>query len=192
MNRSQQQGTRSGRSRFHPSAWRDLPHLQNIFRESRNPSSSITWIEYSEQWQRVLTTKHEQIDFGASDAVDRSYVESWGTPSTRLCTEKLIIIQDVCSNLIRHLVEIHDISPEMFEEHVAGGDWITNEEDDINNNREVSCSLFPSLPLTILKKYRISGATTLPRGILGDWRGIMSRSDGCVRSASTPVGRRLN
>lgn len=144
MNRSQQQGTRSGRSRFHPSAWSDLPHLQNIFRESRNSLSSITCIEYSEQWQRILGAEHEQIDFGTSDAIDRSYVESLGKPSSELCTEKLIIIQDVCSDLIRHLVEIYDISPEMFEEHISGGDWMT---DDVNNNREVSCPHFLGLLL---------------------------------------------
>lgn len=146
MKRSQQQRTRSGRSRFHPSAWSDLPHLQNIFRESRSSFSSITYIEYSEQWQRVLGAKHEQIDFG-SNAVNRSYVESLGEPSSELCTEKLIIIQDVCSDLIRHLVEIYDISLEMFEEHISGGDWMTDEDDGVNNNREVSCSLFLGLRL---------------------------------------------
>lgn len=191
MSCSQQQGTGSGRSRFHPSAWSDLPHLQNIFRESRNSFSSITCIEYSEQWQCVLGAEHKQIDFGTSAAVDRSYVESLGEPSSELCTEKLIIIQGVCSDLIHYLVEIYDISPEMFEEHISGGDWMTDEGDDVNSNREVSCSLFLVFSYYI-DKYRISGATILPRGILGDWREITSRSDGCDRSVSTPGGRMLN
>lgn len=110
-------------SSFHPSAWVDLPHLQNVFLDSKTSSCSITDIEYSGQWKTILEARHVNLNFRSNGHNCRRYVESFGNPEHELCSARLIIVQDICRELINCLVEAYNISPEMFEQHISGADW---------------------------------------------------------------------
>jgi len=134
MNRQRRRAEPTNLKLFHRSAWLDLPHLQNVFCDSHNSCSSITEIEYSHQWQHILGVRHKDLDFDdkRSHLESGNYLESLTTAQHESCRRKLIIVEDVCSVLIEQLVDLFDLNPEMFEEHLSGSNWHQTDEPNIS------------------------------------------------------------
>lgn len=115
-------------SRSHPAAWTDIPHLRNVFRPSRSSKSDVTDIEYTENWQERLNTDQRQLDHIYERDAYQSFIEGLKAPKDERCAARLLLVEDISSVLIQNLLEIFDITPEMFEEHLQGADWADRTE----------------------------------------------------------------
>jgi hypothetical protein len=98
------------------------PHLRNIFRKSHTQRSCISTYEYNAEWQalsadRILLNCRPSNLEECWQVIDNITGPSSGT-STRL-----VVIEDICSNLVRMLAEQPLFEAEFFEQHLINAGW---------------------------------------------------------------------
>ena len=102
-----------------------LPHLQNVRYPSRRRDASIDCYDFSND--SVISSWHA----GFRMALDGFFADD-DTPLSSLLNEqpesgvdlRLILAEDLSSDLIEQLGSLLDISPEIFEEHLLNSGWI--------------------------------------------------------------------
>lgn len=98
------------------------PHLRNIFTKSPIQECFVSRYDYSSTW-RVLDTEHLSIDCspgnvnGCQRVVDRIMTDEVAH------TTRLVIVEDICSNMIRLLCEYPGVEVEFFEQHLINCGW---------------------------------------------------------------------
>lgn len=100
---------------------KQLPHLANIFLPTRNQVSSISVYDYSSDMACIQHVAQRQLSFTDEerDPEARRFVNSMRHEMNDNCTSRLIVVEDVCSELVGLLSIAFDLSPEVYAEHLV-------------------------------------------------------------------------
>jgi hypothetical protein len=118
---------------FHAGRWRasfesvirplkqDLPHLRNVLEPSRYQRSLIYVFDYSSDMACKRPVRRRRLDFsiGEEALAAGRYVKSLRNNIGVDCTRRLIIVEDICLDLIQVLTVAFALSPEVCEEHLV-------------------------------------------------------------------------
>jgi hypothetical protein len=103
--------------------WRSRrPHLNNVFKTSPSQYCKLTQYEFHGDWQ-IFSKKHFDLEAWTSNFDTCQQVVRGITSSHDAITTRLLIVEDISSNLIRLFCEEPDIDPDFFEEHLRQCGW---------------------------------------------------------------------
>lgn len=98
-----------------------LPHLKNVLAKSRNPRSRVSVWDYLEDMTVARPPQHTLLRFEDPEVSQhaRQVVDSIRHNVPPHCMCRLILVEDICSYLVRYLSVVFGMSPEVCEEHLA-------------------------------------------------------------------------
>lgn len=98
-----------------------LPHLKNVLAKSRDPQSRVSVWDYLKDMTVARPRQHMLLSFeNSEDSQDaRQAVDSMRHNVPPDCMCRLVLVEDVCSDLAQYLSVVFRMSPEVCEEHLV-------------------------------------------------------------------------
>jgi hypothetical protein len=98
-----------------------LPHLKNVLAKSRDPQSRVSVWDYLKDMAVARPRQHMLLSFENSEDSQnaRQVVDSMRHNVPPDCMCRLILVEDICSDLAQYLSVVFGMSPEVCEEHLA-------------------------------------------------------------------------
>lgn len=108
-----------------------LPHLKHVLESSSYRVSQVSVYDYSSDMVCMRHLGNQQLDFAdAEGAVEaHRFITSLRHSISDKCTSRLIIVEDVCLDLIHLLSVTFSLSPEICEEHLIRSGWTQHYRD---------------------------------------------------------------
>lgn len=97
-----------------PRIRKEIPHLKNIFKRNSNERSELSVHHYDDLWTPAYTDNVGVRYPRFSD------LENIIFSNATNCRRRVILIEDICKELVDDLIDLLDISPEFFENHLVG------------------------------------------------------------------------
>jgi hypothetical protein len=103
-----------------------LPHLKNVLAKSRDPQSRVSVWDYLKDMTVARPRQHMLLSFENSDDSQdaRQVVDSMRHNVPPDCMCRLIVVEDICSDLVQYLSVVFGMSPEVCEEHLVNSGLI--------------------------------------------------------------------
>ena len=101
-----------------------LPHLENIKKPSRSQNSRIAFIDYTNDWTPLGSWHIRQVDFAQVEQNDaEQFVAALRNEIPSDCASRIIMVEDICYDVIYRLSLAFDLSPDFIEEHLINSGW---------------------------------------------------------------------
>jgi hypothetical protein len=103
----------------------NLPHLKNVLRPSRYQLSRVSVYDYSADMVCTRHLANQQLNFAAKEAAleAEAFISSLRHDIVQNCRSRLIVVEDVCQDLLQLLSVTFVLSPEVCEEHLVQSGW---------------------------------------------------------------------
>lgn len=102
-----------------------LPHLTNVLQPSRYRSSYVSFYDYIPGGLSPCPRSGQRLHFndGPSALRARRFISLLLDQRSDVCTRRLILIDDVCQDLVACISTVFGMSPEVCEEHLIKSGW---------------------------------------------------------------------
>jgi hypothetical protein len=101
------------------------PHLRHNFEESRFRGSLVSIRDYDSKWDPVQEPIKVRLDFSdaAQDRLRADFLTSLRRSIGSSTKPRVIIVEDLCSDLAQTLNNVFGLSPEVCEDYLVNSGW---------------------------------------------------------------------